>query len=38
MLMENVNIVFMWEVLFNKVWGYEIEVEINVVDVYVCYL
>lgn len=38
MLMENVNVVLVCDVLLNKVWGYEIEVEINVVDVYICYL
>ncbi|MDH7916420.1 response regulator transcription factor [Listeria monocytogenes] len=37
-LMENVNIVLTREVLLNKVWGYETEVETNVVDVYVRYL
>lgn len=37
-LMENVNIVLSREVLLNKVWGYETEVETNVVDVYIRYL
>lgn len=37
-LMENINIVLTREVLLNKVWGYETEVETNVVDVYVRYL
>ncbi|MBC8932111.1 winged helix-turn-helix transcriptional regulator, partial [Escherichia coli] len=32
------NIVLTREVLLNKVWGYETEVETNVVDVYVRYL
>ncbi|SFK09056.1 DNA-binding response regulator, OmpR family, contains REC and winged-helix (wHTH) domain [Marinilactibacillus piezotolerans] len=37
-LMENVNVVLSREVLLNKVWGYETEVETNVVDVYIRYL
>lgn len=37
-LMENLNIVLSREVLLNKVWGYETEVETNVVDVYIRYL
>lgn len=37
-LMENVNIVLSRDVLLNKVWGYETEVETNVVDVYIRYL
>lgn len=37
-LMENINVVFVCDVLLNKVWGYELEVEMNVVDVYICYL
>jgi DNA-binding response OmpR family regulator len=37
-LMENENIVLTREVLLNKVWGYETEVETNVVDVYIRYL
>ncbi len=36
--LENRNIVLTREVLLNKVWGYETEVETNVVDVYVRYL
>ncbi|MFC3882241.1 response regulator transcription factor [Bacillus songklensis] len=36
--MENMNVVLTREVLLNKVWGYESEVETNVVDVYVRYL
>ncbi len=36
--MENANVVLTREVLLNKVWGYESEVETNVVDVYVRYL
>ncbi|WP_175991389.1 response regulator transcription factor [Bacillus sp. Marseille-Q1617] len=36
--LENKNIVLTREVLLNKVWGYESEVETNVVDVYVRYL
>lgn len=37
-LMENVNVVLARDVLLNKVWGYETEVETNVVDVYIRYL
>lgn len=37
-LMENLNVVLSREVLLNKVWGYETEVETNVVDVYIRYL
>ncbi|WP_246939469.1 response regulator transcription factor [Bacillus pinisoli] len=37
-LMVNQNIVLSREVLLNKVWGYETEVETNVVDVYIRYL
>ena len=37
-LMENVNVVLSRDVLLNKVWGYESEVETNVVDVYIRYL
>ncbi len=37
-LMENENIVLTRDVLLNKVWGYETEVETNVVDVYIRYL
>lgn len=37
-LMGNINIVLTREVLLNKVWGYETEVETNVVDVYIRYL
>lgn len=37
-LMENINIVLARDVLLNKVWGYETEVETNVVDVYIRYL
>ncbi|WP_044336747.1 response regulator transcription factor [Rossellomorea aquimaris] len=36
--LENINIVLTREVLLNKVWGYDTEVETNVVDVYVRYL
>jgi len=38
MFMSNVNIVLTREVLLNKIWGYESEVETNVIDVYVRYL
>jgi DNA-binding response OmpR family regulator len=37
-LMVNQNIVLTREALLNKVWGYESEVETNVVDVYIRYL
>lgn len=37
-LMKNQNIVLTRETLLNKVWGYESEVETNVVDVYIRYL
>ncbi|PLS34776.1 DNA-binding response regulator [Carnobacterium maltaromaticum] len=37
-LMENINVVLARGVLLNKVWGYETEVETNVVDVYIRYL
>ena len=37
-LMENINVVLARDVLLNKVWGYESEVETNVVDVYIRYL
>ncbi|KAA0546882.1 response regulator transcription factor [Bacillus sp. BGMRC 2118] len=37
-LMVNQNIVMSRETLLNKVWGYETEVETNVVDVYIRYL
>jgi DNA-binding response OmpR family regulator len=37
-LLENKNIVMTRESLLNKVWGYETEVETNVVDVYIRYL
>lgn len=37
-LMENVNVVLSREKLLKKVWGYESEIETNVVDVYIRYL
>ncbi|WP_010579720.1 response regulator transcription factor [Liquorilactobacillus vini] len=37
-LMENVNVVLSRDVLLKKVWGYESEIETNVVDVYIRYL
>lgn len=37
-LMENINVVLARDVLLKKVWGYETEVETNVVDVYIRYL
>ena len=37
-LMENVNVVLSRDVLLKKVWGYETQIETNVVDVYVRYL
>jgi len=36
--MQNINIVMSREILLDKVWGYDSEVETNVVDVYVRYL
>lgn len=36
--MENVNVVQARDDLLKQVWGYESEVETNVVDVYVRYL
>ncbi|MBM7663067.1 DNA-binding response OmpR family regulator [Bacillus mesophilus] len=38
MFMSNQNIVLSREAILNKVWGYETEVETNVVDVYIRYL
>lgn len=38
MFMSNINIVLTRDVLLNKIWGYESEVETNVIDVYVRYL
>lgn len=38
MLMENINVVLSREVLLNQVWGYKMEVETNVIDVYIRYL
>ncbi len=37
-LMENVNVVLARDVLLKEVWGYESQIEINVVDVYIRYL
>jgi DNA-binding response OmpR family regulator len=37
-LMENVDVVLARDVLLTKVWGYDSEVETNVVDVYIRYL
>lgn len=37
-LMENVDVVLARDVLLTKVWGYDSEVETNVVDVYIGYL
>ncbi|WP_168123136.1 response regulator transcription factor [Paenibacillus sp. HB172176] len=36
--MQNVNIVLTRDIILDKVWGYDSEVETNVVDVYVRYL
>lgn len=36
--MQNVNLVLSRDTLLNKVWGYNTEVESNIVDVYVRYL
>jgi DNA-binding response OmpR family regulator len=38
MFMSNINIVLSRDVLLEKIWGYETEVETNVIDVYVRYL
>ena len=37
-LMENINIVLSRDTLLQRVWGYEAQIETNVVDVYVRYL
>ncbi|ETA74839.1 response regulator transcription factor [Ligilactobacillus equi] len=37
-LMENINVVLARDVLLKKVWGYETQIETNVVDVYIRYL
>lgn len=37
-LMENVNVVLARDVLLKEVWGYESQIESNVVDVYIRYL
>lgn len=37
-LMENINAVLARDVLLKKVWGYESQIETNVVDVYIRYL
>ncbi|ARD32160.1 response regulator transcription factor [Lacticaseibacillus rhamnosus] len=37
-LMENVNVVLARDVLLSKVWGYNSDVETNVVDVYLRYI
>lgn len=37
-LMENINVVLARDVLLKKVWGYESQIETNVVDVYIRYL
>ena len=37
-LMENVDVVLARDVLLTKIWGYDSEVETNVVDVYIRYL
>lgn len=37
-LMENINVVMFCKEFLFKVWGYDFKVEINVVDVYICYL
>ncbi|ATA60388.1 hypothetical protein B4109_1798 [Geobacillus stearothermophilus] len=36
--MQNINVVLTRDVLLDKVWGFDAEVETNVVDVYVRYL
>ena len=37
-LMENINVVQSREELLKKVWGYDSQIETNVVDVYIRYL
>lgn len=37
-LMENINVVLARDILLKKVWGYESQIETNVVDVYIRYL
>lgn len=37
-LMENINVVLARDLLLQKVWGYETQIETNVVDVYIRYL
>ena len=37
-LMVNINVVLARDVLLKKVWGYESQIETNVVDVYIRYL
>ena len=37
-LMENINVVLARDTLLKKVWGYETQIETNVVDVYIRYL
>ena len=37
-LMENINVVLARDVILKKVWGYESQIETNVVDVYIRYL
>ena len=36
--MENINVVMSRKDLLSKVWGYDTNVETNVVDVYIRYL
>lgn len=38
MLMQNLNIVLTRDTLIDRIWGYDTQVETNVVDVYVRYL
>ena len=38
MFLQNVNRVLPRELILEKIWGYETDVETNVVDVYVRYL
>lgn len=37
-LMENINVVLARDTLLKKAWGYETQIETNVVDVYIRYL
>jgi DNA-binding response OmpR family regulator len=36
--LQNIGLVLTRDMLLEKVWGYNVEIETNVVDVYVSYL